>query len=255
MVWDNNATRPGVLQPVRQANRRASDGDAAAHGARCRKSSLARDFLVAISAFTQFSACSIYYRQHAARSRGIAGAPSFLRPLLSVVAIIILRWIGTGISAGWGLMHREPWARPSCWCWLSFAVHQIPWNGSGRLHDVGTDARRIVSRNTKPWSRSRREALVEEDLSLPPRPYRGFSTSAYAARSGDPGLRILLLIRLHQYPHRVDPSSSHRILMNSTRKAKPARGARPWFACIKPIQRENSIMPPRHDSDERHKHS
>jgi hypothetical protein len=31
--------------------------------------------------------------------------------LLSVVAIIVLGGAALGFSAGWGLMHREPWAR------------------------------------------------------------------------------------------------------------------------------------------------
>ncbi|MHB8216242.1 MAG: hypothetical protein ACYDDS_09200 [Candidatus Sulfotelmatobacter sp.] len=44
------------------------------------------------------------------------GAPpqaptGFLRPLLSVVAIFILAKAAVGFMAGWGLLHREPWAR------------------------------------------------------------------------------------------------------------------------------------------------
>jgi hypothetical protein len=43
------------------------------------------------------------------------GAPepstSFLRPLLSVVAIFILAKAAIGFVAGWGLLQREPWAR------------------------------------------------------------------------------------------------------------------------------------------------
>jgi hypothetical protein len=43
------------------------------------------------------------------------GAPepstSFLRPLLSVVAIFILAKAAFGFIAGWGLLQREPWAR------------------------------------------------------------------------------------------------------------------------------------------------
>jgi predicted nucleic acid-binding Zn ribbon protein len=44
------------------------------------------------------------------------GAPpqaptGFLRPLLSVVAIFILAKAACGFIAGWGLLHREPWAR------------------------------------------------------------------------------------------------------------------------------------------------
>jgi hypothetical protein len=43
------------------------------------------------------------------------GAPeaqtAFLRPLLSVIGIFILAKAAVGFLAGWGLMHREPWAR------------------------------------------------------------------------------------------------------------------------------------------------
>ena len=34
-----------------------------------------------------------------------------MRPLLSVVAIIVLGGSALGFTAGWGLMHRERWAR------------------------------------------------------------------------------------------------------------------------------------------------
>jgi len=44
------------------------------------------------------------------------GAPpeapiGFLRPLLSVIAVFVLAKAAVGFMAGWGLMHREPWAR------------------------------------------------------------------------------------------------------------------------------------------------
>jgi hypothetical protein len=39
------------------------------------------------------------------------GPTSFLRPLLSVVAIFILVKAACGFIAGWGLLQREPWAR------------------------------------------------------------------------------------------------------------------------------------------------
>jgi hypothetical protein len=38
-------------------------------------------------------------------------ATAFLRPLLSVVAIFVLAKAACGFIAGWGLLHREPWAR------------------------------------------------------------------------------------------------------------------------------------------------
>jgi len=38
-------------------------------------------------------------------------ATAFLRPLLSVVAILVLAKAACGFIAGWGLLHRESWAR------------------------------------------------------------------------------------------------------------------------------------------------
>jgi hypothetical protein len=41
-----------------------------------------------------------------------AGIPSFLQPLLSVVGGMLLLKALAGFAAGWGLMERQPWARP-----------------------------------------------------------------------------------------------------------------------------------------------
>jgi hypothetical protein len=35
----------------------------------------------------------------------------FVRPLLSVIGILLLVKAGLGIGAGWGIMQREGWAR------------------------------------------------------------------------------------------------------------------------------------------------
>ena len=45
---------------------------------------------------------------HFAASDAAAG---FLRPLLSVVAILLLAKAALGVFAGWGLLRREKWAR------------------------------------------------------------------------------------------------------------------------------------------------
>jgi hypothetical protein len=39
------------------------------------------------------------------------GPPAFLRPLLSMIAILLLAKAALGIATGWGLMQRESWAR------------------------------------------------------------------------------------------------------------------------------------------------
>lgn len=38
--------------------------------------------------------------------------PGFLQPLLTVIAIFLLAKALAGLAAGWGLLQREPWARP-----------------------------------------------------------------------------------------------------------------------------------------------
>jgi hypothetical protein len=69
-------------------------------------------FWFAISAFNAIVGVVLYILANTLLAPGgAAGAPVFLRPLLSVVAIIILGGSALGFSAGWGLMHREPWAR------------------------------------------------------------------------------------------------------------------------------------------------
>jgi hypothetical protein len=69
-------------------------------------------FWFAISAFNAIASVVLYIIANTLLAPGgSAGAPEFLRPLLSVVAIVILGGAAMGFCAGWGLMHREPWAR------------------------------------------------------------------------------------------------------------------------------------------------
>src|SRR5271154_3594722 len=69
-------------------------------------------FWFAISAFNAIIGVVLYIVANTLLAPGgAAGGPDFLRPLLSVVAIIVLGGSAMGFSAGWGLLHREPWAR------------------------------------------------------------------------------------------------------------------------------------------------
>ncbi len=69
-------------------------------------------FWFAISAFNSIIGIVLYILANTLLAPGgAANAPDFLRPLLSVVAIIILGGAALGFCAGWGLMHHEPWAR------------------------------------------------------------------------------------------------------------------------------------------------
>ena len=69
-------------------------------------------FWFAISAFNAIAGAALYIIANTLLAPGgPAGAPAFLRPLLSVVAILVIGGSALGFFAGWGLMHREPWAR------------------------------------------------------------------------------------------------------------------------------------------------
>ncbi|HLW85200.1 MAG TPA: zinc ribbon domain-containing protein [Candidatus Sulfotelmatobacter sp.] len=69
-------------------------------------------FWFAISAFNSLIGVVLYILAHTLLAPGGgAGAPTFLRPLLSAVSIIVIGGSALGFFAGWGLLHREPWAR------------------------------------------------------------------------------------------------------------------------------------------------
>ena len=58
---------------------------------------------------------------------GPQAASVFLRPLLSVVAILILAKAAFGFIAGWGLLRREPWARLMTLVLAFLALFNIPF--------------------------------------------------------------------------------------------------------------------------------
>jgi hypothetical protein len=110
-MWRNRGTGPDILQPVRQTNLRTNhSGSATAAGAGTH--SVARDFLVCHFGFHAICGVVLYILANTLLAPGgSAGAPVFLRPLLSVVAIVVLGGAALGFCAGWGLLHFEPWAR------------------------------------------------------------------------------------------------------------------------------------------------
>ena len=69
-------------------------------------------FWFAISAFNAICGVVLYILANTLLAPGgSTGAPVFLRPLLSMVAIVVFGCAALGFSAGWGLLHFEPWAR------------------------------------------------------------------------------------------------------------------------------------------------
>jgi len=67
---------------------------------------------LAISAFNAIGGVILYIIANTLFGpEGRTGAPAFLHPLLSVVAIMILAKSALGFIAGWGLLQRQPWAR------------------------------------------------------------------------------------------------------------------------------------------------
>lgn len=70
---------------------------------------------LAFSAFNTIGAAILYVIANTLFARGEFVAPdshtAFLRPLLSVVAIILLAKGALGFIAGWGLLQHDRWAR------------------------------------------------------------------------------------------------------------------------------------------------
>ncbi|MGO8793624.1 MAG: hypothetical protein ACLQLC_02280 [Candidatus Sulfotelmatobacter sp.] len=71
---------------------------------------------LAISAFNTIGGVVLYIIANTLfahlHEMGAPEAPTaFLRPLLSVLGILVLAKAACGFLAGWGLMQREPWAR------------------------------------------------------------------------------------------------------------------------------------------------
>ena len=86
----------------------------------------------AVSAFNALGGVVLYIVANTLfahmRDLGAPEAPTaFLRPLLSVVAILILAKSACGFIAGWGLLRREPWARILTLILAFLALLNIPF--------------------------------------------------------------------------------------------------------------------------------
>ena len=87
---------------------------------------------LAISAFNTIGGVILYVLANTLFAHlGEMGAPeaqtAFLRPLLSVVGILVLAKAAAGFLAGWGLMHREPWGRIVALVLAFISLFNIPF--------------------------------------------------------------------------------------------------------------------------------
>ena len=87
---------------------------------------------LAISAFYTIGGVVLYVLAntllvHLRASGEQAGPPAFLTPLLSVIAIFILAKAACGFIAGWGLLHREPWARVIALVLAFISLFNVPF--------------------------------------------------------------------------------------------------------------------------------
>ena len=64
---------------------------------------------IAYAAVLLFAGLAVYFISHVLPYR--ADAPPFITPLLTGIAVIVLGKAVLCFAAGWGLMHRLPWAR------------------------------------------------------------------------------------------------------------------------------------------------
>jgi hypothetical protein len=110
------ATGSGVLQQVREANSRINSL-AQPHPGRVQNHVRLLGLLwLAFSAFNVVGAAVLYVLANTLFAHlhefGAPDAPTaFLRPLLSVIAILLAAKAVFGFIAGWGLLQHETWAR------------------------------------------------------------------------------------------------------------------------------------------------
>jgi len=84
---------------------------------------------LAISAFNTIGAVILYVVANTVIAHFIAqgGRPAFLRPLLSVIAILLFAKAAGGFAAGWGLVQHEKWARVLALVLAFIALFNVPF--------------------------------------------------------------------------------------------------------------------------------
>jgi len=87
---------------------------------------LALSALNAVGAVILYVLANTLFR-HMAEMGGPAGASTWLRPFLSVVALVIAAKAALGFATGWGLLQREPWARMLTIVLAFLALFNVPF--------------------------------------------------------------------------------------------------------------------------------
>ena len=87
---------------------------------------------LAISAFNAVAAVILYVLantlfRHLGDIGGPEAASAWLRPFLSVVALVIAAKAAIGFATGWGLLQREPWARMLTIVLAFLALFNVPF--------------------------------------------------------------------------------------------------------------------------------
>ncbi len=87
---------------------------------------------LAFSAFSAVAACILYVIantlfRHLAEMPGPEGASTWLRPFLSVIALVLAAKAAVGFVTGWGLLQREPWARMLTIILAFLALFYVPF--------------------------------------------------------------------------------------------------------------------------------
>jgi hypothetical protein len=87
---------------------------------------------LAISAFNAVGGVVLYILANTLfahlHEMGAPPAPTgFLRPLLSVIGILVLAKAACGFITGWGLLHREAWARTMALVMAFISLFNIPF--------------------------------------------------------------------------------------------------------------------------------
>jgi hypothetical protein len=88
---------------------------------------LALSTLTAVGAVVLFIVANTIFAPGGPAMRPDGGAPQFLHPLLSFIAVVLLIKAAAEFAAGWGLLQRERWARVLTLVVAFLALFNIPF--------------------------------------------------------------------------------------------------------------------------------